>query len=612
VDFAILGPFQVTDGSRILTPAAPKLREVLALLVIRCPEVVLTRSLIEELWGENPPKSALTTLQTYVYQLRKSLTTVDDPDAGTRLLNTKPFGYAAQFDPTRIDAHVFEKTAEAGRAALTAGDDELAAKLLRDALSLWRGPAFSDVVIGPALEIQATWLEEARLRALELRLEADLRLGRDRELISELKTFVALHPLNESLHAKLMLCLYRADRRFEAIEIYQHLRRSLVGELGLEPSLSIRRLHQALLSGDPSLDHQPKRGSTKIVVPTVPAQLPWDIGDFVDRAEALQLAGVFDRCPQGAMPVATVVGPAGSGKTTLAVHVAHTLRDRFPDGQFHADLRGRDRRPADPRDVLGGLLTAVGVRPEDLPASLDERSQLFRTWAADRKALIMLDDAAGIAQVRPLLPGGAGCGVILTSRSTLSDLPGAATIRLWTLDLAGSVDLLTRAAGGEQRFAGERRMVEYLARICECVPLALRVAGMRLAANPHWSAARLATRIEAQPCVLDELSVGDLDVRRLVAGGCQWLTEEDLWALGELAALPTDGFSLDEVVAVLGIERCRAEDLLERWFRGNLVDVSASGHEFEDSYQIWPLVRLFAVMERDTDRPAVALAAAKR
>jgi DNA-binding SARP family transcriptional activator len=613
MDFAVLGPFRVTQGSRTITPAAPKLREVLTLLAICSPKVVLTRTLIEELWGERPPRSAQTTLQTYIYQLRKTVSTPEDPDAGTRLLHTKPFGYLAQLDPGQVDAHVFERKAKAGRAALADGTDELAAELLREALSLWRGPVFSDVTTGPVLQVQATQLEEAYLRTLELRMEADLRLGRHREMISELKMLVAQYPLDEGLHAKLMLCLYRADRRFEAIEIYQHLRQSLVGELGLEPSPSVRRLHQALLAGDPSLDSEPKRAAATMVMSSGPAQLPWDIGDFVDRPETGQLTEAFTARPQDVMSLAVVSGPPGSGKTVLAVHVARTLRDQFPDGQLFAGLRGRAGEPASPGDVLGQILTAIGLRPDEIPGGLEARSQLFRTWTADRRVLVVLDDAAGLAQIYPLLPGGANCGVIVTSRSRLSGLPGASTIRLWTLERPAATALLRAAAGLEGR-SQDCAALEHLARSCGYVPLALRAAGMRLTVNPRWAAEWLTARLHDESAILGELRVGEFNVQDVAARSGVKLAGQDLWALGELAAaLPAAGFRLQQVIMALGIDRPRAEDLLDRLLRASMIDISSGdGPEHEDTYQLWPLVRMSVIARTTASRqetPPLARAA---
>jgi DNA-binding SARP family transcriptional activator/DNA polymerase III delta prime subunit len=598
MELTVLGPFQVADGPRNLTPTAPKLRQVLALLAIRSGQVVLTSALVEELWGQNPPRSASTTLQTYIYQLRRVFASAENPDAGLRLLITKPFGYAAQFDPARIDVQVFEARAKAGGKALADGDDEVAASQLGEALALWHGPAFSDVVTGSILERQATRLEEAFLHTLELRIEADLRLGRHRELISELKALIAEHPLNEGLHAKLMLCLYRADRRFEAIDVYGRLRRSLVGELGLEPSRSLRQLHQALLAGDSWLEGPPRRTSAgNLVVPTVPAQLPADIGDFVARQEEHQIRGLLEHSERTAMPIAVVSGPPGTGKTALAVHAAHKLRKAFPDGQFYADLRGRDAAPAHPGEVLAQFLTAVGVKAADLPAGLEGRSQMFRTWAADRRVLILLDDAARSSQVRPLLPGGAGCGAIVTGRTMLTDLPGAVTVPLQELDQGGALALM-KSVVGERRVAAELPAVERLVRTCGYVPLALRAAGIRLAAKPHWSFRRLAAKLEEADNMLDELRIDDLDVMESIAWSVHRLDADERHVLHEVSGLPPDGFTLQQAAGVLEIGRIRVEHHLERLRRANLIEVRAGDDEHQDSYRLWPLVRHFIASAR--------------
>lgn len=251
--FGILDTFEVTDGSRICTPTAPKLRTVLALLLLRANQVVTTQALIEELWGYEPPRSALTTVQTYIYQLRKTL---DGRKA--EILITKPLGYVLRVQPGELDLHRFEQLVEDGREALSNGDVEYASSAFRQALELWRRPALADITTGPLLEAHAAALDERRMNALEQRIEADLQLGRHRELIGELKSLIIAHQMHEWFHAALMLALHRSGRRAEALEVYQRLRRFLSEELGLEPSSDLQRLQRAVLTADPSLGLPPQ------------------------------------------------------------------------------------------------------------------------------------------------------------------------------------------------------------------------------------------------------------------------------------------------------------------------------------------------------------------
>lgn len=253
--FTILGMFEVVEGSRIYTPTAPKLRKVLALLLLRANQVVTTQSFIEELWGYEPPRSALTTVQTYIYQLRKML---DGHKA--EIIITKPLGYVLRVQPGELDLHRFEQLVKDGQEALSRGDVEYASSALRKALALWRRPALADVSTGPLLEAHVAALGERRMSALEQRIEADLQLGRHRELIGELKSLIIAHQLHEWFHAALMLALCRSGRRAEALDVYQRLRRFLSEELGLEPSSDLQHLQRAVLTADPSLELPPQPG----------------------------------------------------------------------------------------------------------------------------------------------------------------------------------------------------------------------------------------------------------------------------------------------------------------------------------------------------------------
>lgn len=258
--FKVLGTLDVIDGNKICTPTAPKLRSVLALLLLNPNQVVTTQSLTEELWEEQPPASAQTTIQTYIYQLRKVLDVRRMPDHHPtatrveRVLHTRPLGYCLQVQPDQLDLYRFDALFDQGQEALRDGDLELASSTLRQALALWRGPVLADVAAGPLLQSRITALEEKRIDALEQRIEADLRLGRHRQLIGELKTLAAVHPLHEWFHALLMVALHRCGRRAEALEVYQRLRRVLADELGLEPSFDLQDLQRAILSSDPALE----------------------------------------------------------------------------------------------------------------------------------------------------------------------------------------------------------------------------------------------------------------------------------------------------------------------------------------------------------------------
>ena len=283
--FCTLGTFEVTHEDQVLTPTAPKQRSVLALLVLHHGGLVPVTSLIEEIWPSNPPVSALTTLQTYIYQLRKLFCAAGNSHDG--VLVTKPLGYLARISPKDVDSYVFDQKTSTAQRALDAGDPHRASELLHEATELWRGEALCDVQRGPLLDAHAAQLNETWLQALVLRAEADLQIGRHRELIGELRGLISKYPLHEDLHAKLMLALYRCDRRSQALEVYHDVRRCLDAELGIDPSPNLQKLHQNLLADAPSLRNTepvvPKRVTVQTAPKIVPAQLPADLPDFAGR-----------------------------------------------------------------------------------------------------------------------------------------------------------------------------------------------------------------------------------------------------------------------------------------------------------------------------------------
>ncbi|MFC4534711.1 AfsR/SARP family transcriptional regulator [Sphaerisporangium dianthi] len=613
MEFRVLGSLQVVDDSADLTPSAAKVRAVLAMLVLRHNQIVSTRELIDELWGERPPATALPTLHTYVYKLRKMLGT-----GGPATVVTQPYGYLLATAPETIDVYRFERLVADGWSALERDDAAHATEALSNALGLWRGPALANLAAGELLSAQITRLEESRLRALQLRLDADLRLGRHRELISELKELIATHPLNEDFYAKLMTALYQAGRRGEALEVYQNLRQVLIGQLGLEPSPALCRLQRRLLSADPGLE-QPDLDPAHPAAPAPaapaaavkPAQLPPDIGDFVGRGQVGdRIAAVLSGPAESgtAVRVVCVSGMPGVGETALAVHAAHRARASFPSGQFFAELGGSGV-PADPGEVLAGFLRAAGVPAGDVPADRDERSKLFRTWCSDRQVLIVLDDAAGYAQIQPLLPGSAGCAVIVTSRFALHGFAGAHMVELEPLTEEEGLELLARIIGAA-RLESERAAAAHIVRLCGRLPLALRCAGSRLAAGQGLTLATFAGRLEDPRSRLSDLRVADLDVRTAFHATYERLGEPERSLFRLLGLLQTPDITMRQAGALLGCEPGHAERLLARLADCSLLSARTTPPG-EVHYAIHELVRLYAreCLERELDGRGEALPA---
>jgi DNA-binding SARP family transcriptional activator len=602
--FAILGPLAVVAQGRDFTPTAPKVRQVLAFLLLRRNQVVRVSELVDELWNSHPPDSAMTTLQTYVYKLRKD---VLDPCALARLY-TKPCGYLLDLADENIDLSVFEQLSLQGRLALESGDPARAAELLSEALSVWRGEALVGVSAGEVLSAYVTRLEENRLQALEMRIEADMRLGRHPELVSELKVLVFTHPLHERFHAHLMTALGRSGRRCEALDVYRRLRAMLIEELGLEPSAPLQRLHQSLLSadsGDPGGDSSTQPVAVGYAAATaagymsgltVPAQLPPDVPDFTGRAACLsqvrrELAGHGD----GATTARTVpiCGTPGVGKTTLALHAAHVDRAQYPDGQLFANLRGTSPTPADPADVLADFLQAVGLPRYQIPAMLEERAKLFRTWCNGRQVLVVLDDAYSMSQIAPLLPATPKCAVIITSRWRLYALPGCQTVEVDVMDLAEGVELLSRIIGAS-KVAAAQEQVEHIVDLCGYLPLALRSVGARLAAMPSWQPRKMVGLLESGTASLDQLRFADLDVRAGYDRSYDRLDPSDRSAFRLLGLLPPKDFSVATVANLLGGTAEAVEAQLTRLVGCHLLEAEEVNDAEEARYRLHKLIRLYA------------------
>ncbi|HET6707397.1 AfsR/SARP family transcriptional regulator [Amycolatopsis sp.] len=463
MEFGVLGALRVTIGGQEVPVPAGKHRVVLASLLLRAGQVVSVAELIEHLWADAPPAGARGTVQTYVQRLRRAF-------APAEPITTHRDGYSIEVGPGALDLDAF-RTAVAGADAVR-GTPLAEAEALRAGLALWRGPVLSDV---PSESLRATVaqsLSEERLQVLERVVDVELAAGRHAELVAELRGLTAEHPMRERFWAQLMLALHRAGRQAEALAAYRTVRTRLRDELGIEPGDRLRELHQAVLTGEveaspagPPPPVDPARSAPWVAQCT----LPLDVRVFAGRA------GLVDQLlvtlTGAAVPVVGVCGPAGVGKTALAVRVAHRLRAAFPDGQWHVRL-GR----AELSEVLADLLYATGLDRAHLPASVEARAAQLRARLADRRVLLLLDDAADAEQVRPLLPGTPGCAVLVTSRVHLGGLAALHDARVVTLDPLRPDEartLFTDLLGA--RTADPAALAE-VARLCGYLPLALRLA----------------------------------------------------------------------------------------------------------------------------------------
>lgn len=615
MEFRLLGPLEVLDQGRPLAVTAPKHRALLAALLVNADEVVSVDRLVDYLWGERAPATASSLVKVYVSQVRHLLA---GGAGATDLLVTQAPGYRLRVAVDALDLLVFEQLVAEAESAQAEGRTELAAERLRAALDLWRGEPLEDVPSDLLRQVDATRLTERRLAAVEARIEADLLLGRDRELVGELEALVAAHPLRERLRGQLMLALYRSGRRADALAVYQAARATMAEELGLDPDPELRRLQRAILSEDPSLTLP--RATTEVASVQPPSQLPPLVADFTGRADVCQqlrrvIEDGLDREDDGpVVMIAAVAGKAGVGKTTVAVRVAHRLRSRFPDGQLYVDLRGCEAEPLDPSGVLAAFLRALGVGGIGLPEGLDERAQLYRTRLAERRVLVVLDNAASEAQVRPLLPAGGGCAVLVTSRRPLAGLEAANTVALDVFTPIEAQELLVRLVG-DDRLKAEPEAAEAIAVRCGHLPLAVRISGAKLATKAHWTLDEYADRLADERRRLDELVAGDLEVRSSVALSYRSLGGAEQRAVRLLGLLDAIAFAGWVLAPLLGLRlRDEAalediEDLVERLVDAQLLDVTGHDETGQVRYRFHDLLRDFA-RERVLDEEPAAIRSA--
>lgn len=596
----LLGPLEIVRDGVVLTPSAPKLRTVFSLLVVQANNVVRTDQIIDELWEDNPPVSVTTTLQTYIYQLRKQLQGAAPParppsgDNGRAdiALRTSPYGYVLKLAEDALDSMRFERLAHQGRSQLESGDNRAATETLAAALELWRGPVLVDVSHGSALKTEILRLEEMHKNTLEWRIEADLRLGRHHELLGELTSLAAQHPTHEGIQARLMLALYRAGRRSEALKIYRRARSALATELGVDPSSDLQQMHRAVLTADRSLDPPPSRETVRVAKrPQPPRQLPPDGPSLVGRDPELSTA--LRALPVGqhnAPPVVLVVGPPGSGKSALCTRVGHLASAQYPDGQLYARLIDGAGRPVDPGDVLAEFLRSIDVPDDQVPDTTGERCRLFRTCTADRRILVTLDDAVGMGQLLPLLPASGGCGMLVTARRRMAAPAITATVELRPLSTQDSTWLLTDVLG-EHRVAKEHATVWELIQLCDGLPSALHTAAARLQVRPHWKLTRLAKWIYAEIARSAAPGHDTLNLHASVMRTYRLMPSDVRAAFRLLCGLETNSFSPALVARAFDTTEPRAEALLDDLVDFQLLHIDTDDQPDLLRYRLLPILR---------------------
>lgn len=595
--------------------SAGRHRSLLAALLMRPNQLVSAESLVLAIWdNEEPPGDGFAALRNYVARLRRVL----GPEVGRRIVTRSP-GYMIKISDDELDLLRFRALLRRARSGESSDRPTQVARDLAEALALWRGMPLVDIPARGYHQPSVDHLQEMRLQALELRIRADLRLGAHREVIGELRRLVAAHPTREPFHHQLMLALYRSGFRAEALDAFQDVRQMLIDELGIEPGAALQELHGRILAGDRSLVPRPAEEPPAVGLrtpavppaPPVPAEVPAAPSDFTGRTEAVErllvrLTNHHGTRPIGAPDIITVTGAGGVGKSALALHAAGLARGSFPDGQLYANLRGSAAEPARPAEVLTRFLRSLGMPPSAVPTDLDELACCYRTMLAERRVLVVLDDAAGAEQVRPLLPGTGANSVLITSRSHLADLESASRLHLRGLAEEEARELFGRIAGADRLAANPRGVAQVLS-VCGGLPAAVRIAAARLHAGGAREVAELAEQLVDPERRLGALQIDDLGMLPLFDSGYAQLlrrSRPDLHDVDPAYAFRMLGLIGDSAISAAGFGALLGRrDAAVRRAWGVLVDSGMIEARPSGDYGFHPLLAAYAAERAEREVP---------
>ncbi|MEU6075427.1 BTAD domain-containing putative transcriptional regulator [Micromonospora sp. NPDC047074] len=601
----------------MLAIARPQQRAVLALLLLDADRVVSVEHLVAALWADHPPASARTQVQVAVSRIRTALRA----EGAAGLLVTQGSGYRLAVHGPALDLTEFEMAVESARDEEAAGNPEEAARLLRGGLALWRGPALGGAA-GAFVATAAAGLDERRLAAHERLAAVELDLGRFAEVAQTLRPLVSAHPLRETLVAGHLLALAGGGQQAAALRLFEETRLRLVEELGVEPGPELAAAHLRVLRGGPLARPAPAVATAPPAPAPAgppPAQLPADPAWFTGRAATLRALDALLPGPTGtgtaqAVVISAIAGTAGVGKTTLAVHWARRIADQYPDGQLYVNLRGfdLDGRAVTPGEALRGFLDALHVPPARVPTDVPGQSAMLRTLLANRRVLMLLDNARDDAQVRPLLPGAPGSLVVVTSRNRLTGLvvsDGAHPVNVDLLSPRESRDLLTWRLG-PARAAAETAAVNEIVRCCAGLPLALAIVAARAAHHPGLPLAELAAELRhTRPDRLAALETGDpaTDVRAVFSWSYRVLDAASARLFRLLGLHPGPDVARPAVASLVGLPPAQVEPLLTGLVRAHLLTERSPGR-----YAMHDLLRAYAAEVCQRTESAAERGAARR
>jgi DNA-binding SARP family transcriptional activator len=598
-EFRLLGPVEVWAGHRRIDAGQPRQRTVLAALLVDAGRPVPWHTVVDRVWGESPPQTVRQSLRAHISRIRQVLRRAAQPGEAPVRVVSHAGGYLLDVEPDQVDVHRLRRLV--GRSRDPDVTDERRVELLRGAMALWRGEPLAGLPGPWATRTRDAW-QQLYLDAAVAWADAEIRSGRADAVVAPLRELAAEHPLAEPLVAMLMRALHASGRWADALACYATVRQRLVDEFGADPSSELQAVHRAILRGNRSTP--PPRTPDQQARAPAPAQLPADVSAFTGRAAELTrlddllaasgAAGVAATAEPTAMAIAVVSGTGGVGKTALAVRWGHRMRAHFPDGQLYVDLRGYDpQRPVAAADALAGFLSALKVPENEIPSNVDDLASRYRTEAAGRRLLIVLDNAATAEQVRPLLPGSPSCAVLVTSRDSLAGLvavQGAWRVELDLLGPSEAVALLRRLVG--PRVDVEPAAAEMVAARCARLPLALRIAAELAARRPAVPLAELADELEYRRPRLDVLD-GGADPRAAVTTVFSWslrhLSPATARVFGLLGLHPGADVDAFAAAALAGIDPDRAREALEALARAHLVQPTAPGR-----YGMHDLLRAYA------------------